>query len=110
MRLAGGPDSHSGRVELYLEGDWVSVCREDWGASEAAVVCRQLGFSGVQSSDDGVTEYNRGKGIIMDKLDCEGRESNVQDCEWGSLFGKFRCGYANHAGITCQTGTSDITI
>ena len=45
VRLANGPTSYSGRVEICFSETWGTVCNNMWGASDASVVCRQLGFS-----------------------------------------------------------------
>ena len=50
IRLIGGVSSLEGRVEMCYSGVWGTVCSSLWGAADAAVVCRQLGFS---SSSEG---------------------------------------------------------
>ena len=44
VRLVNGPDDRSGRVEIYREGEWITVCDYSFGREEAQVICRSLGF------------------------------------------------------------------
>ena len=46
VRLANGTTPGSGRVEIFANGVWGTVCDLGWGFSEASVVCRQLGYHG----------------------------------------------------------------
>ena len=50
MRLQDGSSGMEGRVEVCMAGVWGTVCDDSWGAEDAVVVCRQLGFSGVGMS------------------------------------------------------------
>lgn len=48
VRLVGGSSSDSeGLVEMYFQHRgyrWSTLCTNDWDDSEAAVVCKQLGY------------------------------------------------------------------
>lgn len=45
IRVVNGSTALQGRVEVCIDGNWGTVCDASWGAGEAMVACRQLGFS-----------------------------------------------------------------
>ena len=49
--MVGGTASSEGRVEICNDGGWGTVCDDFWGAADASVVCRQLGFTALSRFD-----------------------------------------------------------
>ncbi len=50
IRLQGGVNNMTGRVEICNNNIWGTVCDDLWGPPDAQVVCRQLGFSPIGMS------------------------------------------------------------
>ena len=46
LRLSGGTSAAEGRLEWYINEEWHTICDDWFHSSNAAVVCRQLGFTG----------------------------------------------------------------
>ena len=45
LRLMDGDNVNEGRVEVYCNGIWGTICNETFGQDEANTVCRQLGYT-----------------------------------------------------------------
>lgn len=62
LRLAGEKRKHyEGRVEVFYNGEWGTVCDDDFSIYAAQVVCRELGFMDAESWSPSA-KYGRGEG------------------------------------------------
>lgn len=56
VRLVDGERASEGRVELFHDGEWLTVCdRHSLSINEAQVLCKQLGYQGINACDDAAT-------------------------------------------------------
>ena len=45
VRLSDGPTIGEGRVELFHNGMWGTVCNQGFDTRDATVICRMLGYN-----------------------------------------------------------------
>ncbi|CAM4563969.1 unnamed protein product [Leuciscus chuanchicus] len=100
LRLSGGLGRCSGRLEVYHNAVWGSVCADLWDISDAQVVCRQLGC-GAALRADGNSVFGAGEGVVwLNRVECRGNEIHLWDCPL-SLKNHTDCSHKEHAGLTC---------
>ena len=105
IRLVDGAKStafHSGRVEVFINGYWGTVCDDSWSSSDARVVCRQLGYT--RGIAYGRAIYGEGTGQIwLDDVACRGYESSLLNCPHRGT-GQHNCGHGEDASVACYNG------
>ncbi|KAG1952922.1 deleted in malignant brain tumors 1 protein-like [Pimephales promelas] len=99
LRLSGGLGRCSGRLEVYHNAVWGSVCADLWDISDAQVVCRQLGCGDALRAD-GNSVFGAGEGVVwMNRVECRGNEIHLWDCPHS--LNHTDCSHKDHAGLTC---------
>ena len=102
VRLANGNSPNEGRVEVFWNGTWGTVCDDSWDLYDATVICRELGFDGARVEAFSRAAFGAGEGmaILLDEVDCEGDEATVFDCPHGGLT-RHNCRHSEDAGVRC---------
>ena len=101
VRLQGGTD-YEGRVEVWYDGQWNTVCDDYWSLIDAQIVCRQLGYrDAVKAHRE--AHFGEGSGdILLDNLLCTGREATLLDCPHNGRY-IHNCNHSEDAGVTCES-------
>ncbi|NWT72188.1 NETR protein, partial [Prunella himalayana] len=96
--------SFEGRVEVYHDGKWGTICDDQWDDRDAEVVCRQLGLSGTPKALSWA-HYGQGSGpILLDEVQCSGNELSLDQCK-KSDWGQQNCDHIEDAGVSCDPFT-----
>ncbi|MGH0149149.1 UNVERIFIED_CONTAM: hypothetical protein FKN15_014474, partial [Acipenser sinensis] len=107
VRLVNG-GTCSGRVEVFREGQWGTVCDEGWDLVDAGVVCQQLGCGSALEAP-GSNYFGAGSGPVwLTGGSCSGGESALRDCGSGR-WDKHSCASRESAGVNC-TGSEDVRL
>ena len=96
------PSEEPDIVEVFINGEWGELKSYSWDPLDGAVVCRQLGYKGVNRT------YSKFTGVIpqhssLSWLSCNGQEVNLLQCPQSALeLSTSLCHNSDHtAGVVC---------
>lgn len=100
--MVNGFRREEGRVEIFHNGEWGTVCDDWWDIQAANVACRHLGFFSARRA---IRKAYFGPGsvpILLDNVRCRGDESSLGDCSHNG-WGKHICGHYEDASVVCES-------
>ena len=96
-----------GRLEIFYNGAWGTICDDYWTKDDADVACRALGFvASVEDFNRYRTAYfapgTEEQEIVLDDLNCNGDESGLLECPSGQPGPGFHnCRHSEDVGLRC---------
>ena len=85
---------------MCVNNTWGTVCDDSWDTAHAQVVCRELGYSSVDTVAFNSTYFGKGNAsIILDNVKCVGNESTLFSCTYNT---NQNCSDFEEVGIRCM--------
>ena len=98
VRLVGGSSYNDGRVEVYYNGIWGTVCNDGLNDKYASLVCTQLGFG----SSGNLAYFGPGTGNIhLDSVICSMNDTVLASCGHYGVGITIGCDHSKDSGVTC---------
>ena len=98
-----GSDPYEGRVEIYYEGEWGTVCDNGWTFADARTVCRQLKLTSKRPTILRGAYFGSGNGTIwLNNSQCNDLDYKLAECEhagWGNISD---CDHRMDASVICS--------
>ncbi|KAL3846759.1 hypothetical protein ACJMK2_017720 [Sinanodonta woodiana] len=123
IRLAGKASVSTslayGRVEVYYNGSWGTVCDNNWSSNEGSVVCKMFGYSGGVAITESL--FGAGNGPVwLGNVKCLSSAKDLSQCNhvgWGNVTTMFSqryyypswyCSHYNDdAGVICYDNVNE---
>lgn len=101
VRLVNGSHSCSGRVEVFNDNQWGTVCDNGWDHSDAAVICKEMGCEDVFEQRIG-GYFSQGSGPVwLSDVQCSYSETTLRHCNLQG-WGQNSCGHEKDAAVACR--------
>ena len=103
VRLVGGDTLLEGRVEVFLLGQWGTVCDYSWDLADATVVCHELGYAiAVEAPRSAFFGAGSGPSWYY-RVYCSGTERNLTECSINNYNFGSACPHSQDAGVVCSS-------
>ena len=103
VRMVGGDTLLEGRVEVFLLGQWGTVCDRYWDLADATVVCHQLGYLRAVEAPRSAF-FGAGSGPSWyESVSCNGTERNLTECSKPNYNFGSACSHSQDAGVVCSS-------
>ena len=98
VRLVDGSSYDEGRVEVYYNGRWGTVCNDGWNDNYASLVCAQLGFG----SSGELADFGYGTGnVLLENIICNTNTTILASCGHYGVDITVRCDHSKDVGVKC---------
>jgi hypothetical protein len=107
---------HFGRLEVFHNNEWGTVCSDGFSHTAARVACRQIGFAGGDVAPlECSSQLNvQGKNLCglskqrvwLDDVTCIGNEDQITECPRLPWAGSDKCAHSRDILVQCTTTTS----
>ena len=116
LRLRGGASHNEGRLEVYHDNEWGTVCDDFFGRVDAKVACKQMDYTGAEAVLTDVAVAS-GRRFWLDDVNCVGDEAKLTECFYNSnvrnmssrtspQWGMANCIPAEQVGVRCTASAS----
>ncbi|XP_060564027.1 deleted in malignant brain tumors 1 protein-like [Ruditapes philippinarum] len=103
VRLVNGSNQYEGRLEVWYDGSWGTVCDNGFDTLSATVVCKMLHYQPTNPLVFGSAYFGAGKSpILLDDVECKGNETLLSQCQHNG-WGKHNCSHNDDVAMSCTT-------
>ena len=115
LRIRGGDSHNEGRLEIFHDNEWGTVCDDFFGRMDAKVACKQMGYTGAEAVPHG-RRGGAGQAILARRRQLRGNEAKLTECFYSGnvrnsssrtspQWGIANCIPAEQVGVRCTAST-----
>ena len=99
IRLTGGSSIYEGQVEVFINGQWGTVCSDGIGTNEAETLCQSLGFGPFQSISNNFIGNATNIPLVISDLRCSEDYDHFMKCTFN--HSSPMCSVVGNLGLKC---------